>query len=78
MRTFALILSGLQLGFEAKVKQFGQTNFLDNDTGRVVEALSLIEEHLNQILDLWEKRGWTIREGTELALASNGLENYSA
>ena len=68
-----LILSGLQLGFEAKVKQFGQTDFLDNDTGEVVEALSRIEEHLNQTLDLWEENGWRIREGTPLAVVSEGL-----
>jgi hypothetical protein len=69
-----LILSGLQLGFEAKVKQFGQTDFLDEDTGKVVEALSRIEEHLNQVLVLWEQSGWTIREGTTLAVVSDGLE----
>jgi hypothetical protein len=68
-----LILSGLQLGFEAKVKQFGQTNFLDDETGKVVEALGRIEEHLNQVLDLWERSGWTIREGTALAVVSDGL-----
>lgn len=69
-----LILSGLQLGFEAKVRQFGQTNFLDDDTVKVVEALGCIEEHLNQVLDLWEQRGWTIRKGTPLADVSKGLE----
>jgi hypothetical protein len=68
-----LILSGLQLGFEAKAKQFGQTDFLDDDTGKVVEALRCIEEHLNQVLDLWEEKGWTIREGTALAMVSDGL-----
>jgi hypothetical protein len=68
-----LILSGLQLGFEAKVKQFGQTNFLDENTGKVVEALGRIEEHLNQVLDLWEQNGWNIREGTALAVVSDGL-----
>ena len=69
-----LILSRLQLGFEAKLKQFGQTDFLEGDTGEVVEALSRIEEHLNQVLDLWEQKGWTIREGTPLALVYDGLE----
>jgi hypothetical protein len=69
-----LILSGLQLGFEAKVKQFGQTNFLGDDTGKVVEALGRIERHLNQVLDLWEQHGWTIREGTALAVVYGGLE----
>jgi hypothetical protein len=69
-----LILSGLQLGFEAKAKQFGHTNLLGDDTGKVVEALSRIEGHLNQVLDLWEQRGWTIREGTTLAVVYDGLE----
>jgi hypothetical protein len=68
-----LILSRLQLGFEAKAKQFGQTNFLGADTWKVVEALSCIEEHLNQVLDLWEQKGRTIREGTALAVVSDGL-----
>jgi hypothetical protein len=69
-----LILSGLQLGFESKAKQFGQTDFLDDDTGKVVEALDRIEEHLNQVLELWEQSGQTIREGTALAEVSKGLE----
>jgi len=69
-----LILSGLQLGFEAKAKQFGQTDFLDDDTGKVVEALSRIEEHLNQVLELWEQKGPVIRKGTDLAVVSEGLE----
>ena len=68
-----LILSRLQLCFEAKAKQFGQTNFLGADTWKVVEALSCIEEHLNQVLDLWEQKGRTIREGTALAVVSDGL-----
>jgi hypothetical protein len=67
-----LILSGLQLGFEAKLKQFGQTNFLDDDTVKVVEALSRIEEHLNLVLDLWEQNGRNIREGTASRRSQTG------
>ena len=69
-----LILCGLQLGFEAKVRQFGQTNFLDDDTVEVVEALGRIEKHLNGVLKLWEERGWRIREGTPLAVVYGGLK----
>ena len=69
-----LILCGLQLGFEAKVRQFGQTNFLDDDTVEVVEALGRIEKHLNSVLKLWEERGWRIREGTPLAVVYGGLK----
>jgi hypothetical protein len=68
-----LILSRLQLGFEWRVRQFGASNFLDSDTGKVVENLGSIENHLNGILDLWEQRGWTIREGTPLGVVSDGL-----
>lgn len=68
-----LVLNGLQLGFEAKAKQFGQTNFLDEDTEGVVTLIGVVEEHLNQVLELWEQRGWTIREGTALAVVYEGL-----
>jgi len=68
-----LVLSELQLGFESKAKQFGQTNFLDDDTDQVVKNLGRIENHLNQVLWLWEQSGWTIREGTHLGLVSDGL-----
>jgi hypothetical protein len=67
------ILSKLQLDFESKAKQFGQTNFLDDDTDQVVKNLGRIENHLNHILWLWEQRGWTIREGTSLGQVSDGL-----
>jgi hypothetical protein len=70
-----LILNRLQLDFEAKRKQFGQTNLLDDDTGAVVKALSNIEDYLNNVLDLWEKKGRTIREGTPLAVVYDGLQN---
>lgn len=68
-----LILSGLQLEFESKAKQFGQTNFLDDDTDNVVKCLARIEDHLNQILFLWEQSGWTVREGMALKVVSDGL-----
>ena len=68
-----LVLSGLQLEFEAKMKQFGQTDFLGEDTPAVVAALGRIEDHLNQVLAFWEQSGWTIREGTSLAVVSDGL-----
>ena len=58
-RAQMLILSKLQLGFESKAKQFGQTDFLDGDTGLV--------------LLLWEQNGWTIRKGTCLGQVSDGL-----
>lgn len=69
-----LILNGLQLDFESKARQFGQTNFLDDDTDQVVQSLGRIENHLNKVLDLWEQRGWTIREGAAIAVVSDGLE----
>jgi hypothetical protein len=68
-----LILSKIQLDFESKAKQFGQTNFLDDETDNVVKNLGRIENHLNQVLWLWEQRGWTIREGTNLGQVSDGL-----
>lgn len=69
-----LILSGLQLGFETKGKQFSETDFLDEDTGKAVEALGCIEDHLSEVLDLWEQNGRTIREGTALAVVYDELE----
>src|SRR5262249_34641736 len=71
------ILSGLQLGFEAKVRQFSQTDFLAADTVKVVEALDRIEKHLNRVLQMWEQRGWTVRKGTPLAVVYYGLESPS-
>jgi hypothetical protein len=68
-----LILNRLQLDFEAKIRQFGQTDFLDKDTKKVVERLSHIENYLNQVLKLWEQSGWTIQEGTALDVVSDGL-----
>jgi hypothetical protein len=67
------ILNGLQLHFEAKAKQFGQTDFLDADTQQVVTRLFRIENHLNQVLQVWEHSGWAIQEGTALNVVSEGL-----
>jgi hypothetical protein len=69
-----LILSGLQLEFESKSRQFGQTNFLGDDTDQVVTKLGRIENHLNRVLELWEESGWTIQQGTPLRLVSDGLK----
>jgi len=68
-----LILNGLQLDFESKAKQFGQTDFLDDDTDQVVTNLGRIENHLNRVLELWEDSGWTIQPGTPLRVVSDGL-----
>ncbi len=68
-----LVLNGLQLDFESKARQFGQTNFLGDDTERVVKLLGGIQNHLNQVLQLWEHSGWTIQEGVPLDVVSNGL-----
>jgi hypothetical protein len=70
-----LILSGLQLEFESKARQFGQTDFLGDDTDQVVTNLGRIENHLNRVLELWEESGWTIQQGTTpLRLVSDGLK----
>lgn len=69
-----LLLNGLQLGFEAKARQFGQTNLLKEDTKRVVTLIGGVEEHLNSVLSLWEQAGWTVREGTSASVVYGGLE----
>jgi hypothetical protein len=68
-----LILNGLQLDFESKARQFGQTDFLGDDTERVVTLLGGIENHLNQVLQVWEHNGSTIQEGTPIDVVANGL-----
>jgi hypothetical protein len=73
-----LILNGLQLEFESKARQFGQTNFLGDDTDQVVTNLGRIENRLNRVLELWEKSGWIIQQGTPLWLVSDGLNYYCA
>jgi hypothetical protein len=72
--TQMLILNRLQLGFEAKAKQFGQTDLLGEATAEVVVKLGQIEHHLNGVLTLWEKSGWTIRAGTRIDLVYKGLK----
>jgi hypothetical protein len=70
-----LALTVLQLGFESKARQFGQTNFLGKDTDRVVTLLGDIEHYLHEILKVaWEQRGWTIHAGTQVAVVSNPLQ----
>lgn len=69
-----LILNGLQLDFEAKARQFGQTNLLREETEQVVKHLGKIESHLNQVLELWEHSGWRVQEGADIDVVSKGLE----
>jgi hypothetical protein len=69
-----LILNGLQLDFESRMRQFGQTDFLGKDTDGVVKDLRTIENHLNHVLGLWEHKGWTIQGGTLLDVVSDGLQ----
>jgi hypothetical protein len=70
-----LALTTLQLGFESKGRQFGQTNLLGEDTNRVVSCLGKIEGYLNQVLkEAWERRGWTIDAGTDVAVVSEALQ----
>lgn len=69
-----LVLNGLQLEFESKLKQFGQTNIFGKDNPQIVTLLRQIEHHLNGVLSLWEDRGWTIDEGTPLREVSDGLK----
>jgi hypothetical protein len=42
------------------------TYFLGDDTDQVVTNLGRIENRLNRVLELWEKSGWTIQQGTPL------------
>ena len=69
-----LILNGVQLDFEAKARQFGQTDLVGPDTARVVQLLCSIENHLNQILSVWENNGFLIQAGSAIEPVSVGLE----
>lgn len=70
-----LRLDTVQLKFEAKARQFGQTNVLNDDTTSVVKDLVTIEKHLRKTLEVaWEGRSWTIREGTEVKEISDALQ----
>ena len=70
-----LRLDTVQLKFEAKARQFGQTNVLNDDTTSVVEDLVTIEKHLRKTLEVaWEGRSWTVREGTQVQEISAALQ----
>jgi hypothetical protein len=72
--TQMLLLNDLQLGFESKIREFGHSNFFGNQTDDVLNCLGRIEDHLNGVLDMWEKRGRDIRPGTTtLGVVSDGL-----
>lgn len=59
-------LNELQLGYEAKKRQFEQADLLGDDRATVVAKFKEIESWLNRLLGPWEGRGWNIREGTKL------------
>jgi hypothetical protein len=67
-------LNTLQLGYEAKVRQFEQADLLGDDRRKVVENLKNVESYLNDLVNEWEERGWTIREGTRLDRVSDPLQ----
>lgn len=70
-----LALTRLQLGFESKARQFGQTNFVGDKTLKVVSLFGDIEHYLHEILkDAWERRAWTIHAGTDVAVVSDALQ----
>lgn len=69
-----LALNGLQLEFESKLKQFGQTNIFGEYNPEIVTLLGQIEEHLNGVLSMWEDEGWTIRGGTSIQDVSDSLK----
>jgi hypothetical protein len=67
-------LNSLQLGFESKKRQFEQTDFLLEDTGKVLTCLRGIEKHLNEVLkNSWEKRASTIQAGADIKPVSDAL-----
>lgn len=68
------ILNRLQLGYEAKTRQFEQADLLGDDRAAIVETLEHIQKYLNALVDLWEERGWTFHEGTFLDEISPGLQ----
>ena len=69
------LLTNAQLGFESKARQFGQTDLLGDDTEKVVSELGRIESYLHQVLAAaWERRGWTVRTGTDLSPVSASLQ----
>ena len=68
------ILNELQLGYEAKKRQFKQADLLGEDRAAVAETLASIESYLNDLVGVWEEHGWKIREGTKLDAVSPGLQ----
>lgn len=69
-----LTLNALQLGFESKMRWFGQTDSLGTDTEHVVRLLHHVEAYLNGVLRPWEQGGWTIGAGSEMRSVSAGLD----
>jgi len=67
-------LNELQLGYEAKKRQFEQADLLWEDRTTVAARLEDIESWLNDLVGLWEEHGWEIREGTKLVEVSPGLQ----
>jgi hypothetical protein len=68
-------LTIVQLEFESKVRQFGQTNLLGEDTELVVKRLDGIESFLNNILKAaWEQQGWSIQVGSDASAISEPLQ----
>jgi hypothetical protein len=67
-------LNRLQLGYEAKKRQFTQADLLGEDRAAIVLTLALIESYLNELVALWEEHGWTFQAGTVLDEISPGLQ----
>lgn len=66
-------LNELQLGYEAKKRQFEQADLLGEDRVTVAAKLEGIECWLNRRLDLWEKHGWEI-QGAKLVTVAPALQ----
>lgn len=67
-------LNQLQLGYEARKRQFKQADLLGEDGSTVADTLASIERYLNHLVDLWEQHGWKIHEGTPLHTVSSWLQ----
>jgi len=68
------VLNTLQLGYEAKARQFDQADLLEEETDAVADTLTSIENYLNKLVDLWEENGWKVHEGTKLHEVSSELQ----
>lgn len=66
-------LNELQLGYEAKKRQFEQADLLGEHRATVAAKLKCIECWLNRRLDLWEKHGWEI-QGAKLVTVAPALQ----